>query len=249
MSRTNSQFLGASVNEFIQIWALGGDATLNLTTSGGLTKVAFNCTLGEPSAPHSIPPSPAPCTPLHPNPHRPRHRGPAQREKNRQRAVRHQAARLEATAPVSSAVSAPATASMTTKSTSSTVAVDSTTVVSSTPSTNSELSKDTEVSERSGGDTSPDFKCDQCDYSNIGEKGLRQHKRMKHCISQLDGMNDEEESTEDSKIVTVDKINPFCPLGTDHHPSFSSQAEEYNFWKKRAATIEAEMKRMNYSVP
>ena len=89
---------------------------------------------------------------------------------------------------------------MTTKSTSSTAAVDSTTVVSSTPSTNSELSKDTEVSERSGGDTSPDFKCDQCDYSNISEKGLRQHKRMKHRISQLDGMNDEEESTEDSKI-------------------------------------------------
>ena len=53
MSRTNSQFLGASVNEFIQIWALGGNATLNLTTSGGLTKVAFNCTLGKPSDPHS----------------------------------------------------------------------------------------------------------------------------------------------------------------------------------------------------
>ena len=66
MSITNSQFLGASVDEFIQVWALGGNATLNLTTSGGLTKVAFNCTLGKPSDPHSIPPSPAPCTPLLP---------------------------------------------------------------------------------------------------------------------------------------------------------------------------------------
>ena len=60
MSRTNSQLLGASVNEFIHIWALGDDATLNLTISGGLIKVAFNFILGEPSAPHSIPPLSAP---------------------------------------------------------------------------------------------------------------------------------------------------------------------------------------------
>ena len=72
---------------------------------------------------------------------------------------------------------------------------------------------------------------------------------MKHRIYQVDGMNDEEESTEDSKIVTVDKINPLCPLGSDHHLSFSSQAEEFTFWKKQAANIEAEMKRLNYSVP
>ena len=51
--RTNSQFLGASVNEFIQVWALGGDASLNLSTRGGLTTVAFNCTIGQPGAPHS----------------------------------------------------------------------------------------------------------------------------------------------------------------------------------------------------
>ena len=25
------------------------------------------------------------------------------------------------------------------------------------------------------------FKCDQCDYSNPTEKGVTQHKRMKHC--------------------------------------------------------------------
>ena len=30
-----------------------------------------------------------------------------------------------------------------------------------------------------------DFPCDQCDYSNGSEKGLRQHKRMKHGKSQL----------------------------------------------------------------
>ena len=31
-----------------------------------------------------------------------------------------------------------------------------------------------------------EFSCDQCDYSNASEKGLKQHKRMKHGKSQLD---------------------------------------------------------------
>ena len=34
MSRSNSQFLGATVHELMQILALNGDAILNLTTSG-----------------------------------------------------------------------------------------------------------------------------------------------------------------------------------------------------------------------
>ena len=33
-------------------------------------------------------------------------------------------------------------------------------------------------------------KCDQCDYSNETEKGLNQHIRMKHKITQLDGLED-----------------------------------------------------------
>ena len=31
------------------------------------------------------------------------------------------------------------------------------------------------------------FKCDQCEYSNDSENGLKQHTRTKHRISQLDG--------------------------------------------------------------
>jgi hypothetical protein len=31
------------------------------------------------------------------------------------------------------------------------------------------------------------FSCDQCDYTNASEKGLRQHKRMKHGKPQLEG--------------------------------------------------------------
>ena len=45
------------------------------------------------------------------------------------------------------------------------------------------------------------FKCDQCTYTNATDKGLSQHVRMKHRISQVDGNIDLEE--EDSKEVNV----------------------------------------------
>ena len=34
--------------------------------------------------------------------------------------------------------------------------------------------------------TVPQFSCDQCDYTNVSEKGLRQHIRMKHRRDQLE---------------------------------------------------------------
>ena len=87
------------MREFIHFWALGGEASLKLTTSGGEAKVEFNCTLGQPGAPHCLPPVPAPSFPQ-PPPRRPRHRGPLEKERNRQRAARHQAAKAT-TSPVS----------------------------------------------------------------------------------------------------------------------------------------------------
>ena len=76
-----------SVAEFLGIWAVRGQATLSLTTQDGVTTVTFS---------HSL--SGHPEDPLHPPPAAPRrrrrrrHRGPARRERDRQRAVRHQAA-------------------------------------------------------------------------------------------------------------------------------------------------------------
>ena len=34
------------------------------------------------------------------------------------------------------------------------------------------------------------FKCYQCEYTNATEKGLSQHKRINHRISQIDGMDE-----------------------------------------------------------
>ena len=41
--------------------------------------------------------------------------------------------------------------------------------------------------------SSIDFKCDQCEYTNINEKGLAQYKIMKHRMSQADGVADSDE--------------------------------------------------------
>ena len=55
-------------------------------------------------------------------------------------------------------------------------------------------------------DSCLNFKCDQCDYTNATERGLSQHQRMKHRISQLDGNLDSEgEDPEEEKLVTCIK--------------------------------------------
>ena len=52
------------------------------------------------------------------------------------------------------------------------------------------------------------FKCDQCDYDSISEKGLRQHVRMKHRISQEDGADDpEDESINETIPLTASEVD------------------------------------------
>ena len=50
--------------------------------------------------------------------------------------------------------------------------------------------RDPKVRTKSLGGGTLGFKCDQCNYSSISDKGLRQHIRMKHVISQVDGVDD-----------------------------------------------------------
>ena len=79
----NFNFVQASLAEFLNVWSAGGDASLNLTTNGGRVNVAFNVSLGHPGSAFSPPPSSV---------RRQRHRGPADKEKSRQRAAARQAA-------------------------------------------------------------------------------------------------------------------------------------------------------------
>ena len=214
-TRTNSQFLGASVNEFIQIWALGGSASLNLSTNNGLTTVAFNCTIGHPGAPHSLHPSSAPFpTPTSP-PHPPRHRGQAERERNRVRAARHQAAQAKATAQVPATnlvVSASSTDSVAPASpTDSVTPAPLTDSVTPAPLTDSVILSSVTAApvmahvpeESEPLESSLAFKCDQCTFTSLSDKGLKTHIRMKHRLSQLDGHESDSESDDSNSIPEI----------------------------------------------
>ena len=170
-TRSNSKFVAASVTEFLSVWSLGGEASLNLTTRDGLATVKFNCTLGHPGAIHSLPPSTTPSPTPTPPPHRPRHRGPAERERNRQRAARHQKAMkaASATSPCSdSAETGPVTA-LTLPS----PAKDSTV-------SNTEATVSVTTTTESEADNSISFQCDKCDFVSNSEHGVKVHKGTKH---------------------------------------------------------------------
>ena len=102
-AKTNSQFLAASLSEFMMFWSTGGESSLNLTTSKGLATVNFNCFLGHPGELNS---SSSATTPTPPS-RQPRHRGPAEIRRNNERAARHQAARVTTAALANTASTSP----------------------------------------------------------------------------------------------------------------------------------------------
>ena len=63
------------------------------------------------------------------------------------------------------------------------------------------------------------FKCGKCEYVNNSERGLKQHTRIKHRISQLDGM-DENESEEKGTQTdnSTDFVLPWEKFEEDHLP-------------------------------
>ena len=158
----------ASLTEFISVWATGGEASLNLATNNGVTTVGFNCTLGPPGAPHSLPPSPTPPSPAFPPPRRPRHRGPAEKEKKLKRAAQHQAAMAKTAAPATSATfSSSSTASVISSSSHS-----SATEPVPTPMSTENLSK-----------------CNHCEETFKNDKCIRIHLGKSH----KEQLRDEEE--------------------------------------------------------
>ena len=67
--------------------------------------------------------------------------------------------------------------------------------------------QETETIEDPAPVSSPVFNCDQCYYTTNTGKGLGQHVRMRHRISQVDGTVDsDEENAEESNLVTL-KLN------------------------------------------
>ena len=182
-ARLNSQFLYASVSEFIYVWALHGNSSLSLTTSNGQATVSFNCTLGHPGAPHSHPPTLS-SSPPH---RKPRHRGPAERERNRQRAARHQAARAS---PSSPATPISGTAPVNTVPPTSTLTASVTTTFTTASVTSSQTKQSDHIPQIYGNieDSAKEesfkqhfnFLCDHCEHKTTYEKELMQHVKFNH---------------------------------------------------------------------
>ena len=54
------------------------------------------------------------------------------------------------------------------------------------------------------------FKCDQCGFKGASDKGIKQHNRTKHRISQVDGNNSESDDCRHSKSRFFCAVNIFC---------------------------------------
>lgn len=174
-TRMNSQFLTASVNEFISVWALQGNASLSLTTSNGEANVSFNCTLGHPSAPHSLPPF-LPSSPPH---CQPRHRGPSERERNRERAARHQAAMARPASPVTPLPSAAPARPVITPTSTLTASVESSFNTASVASNDKIPQIDGHIEDSAKEESIKqdfNFQCDHCEHRTT-------EQRRKNCCN------------------------------------------------------------------
>ena len=94
-SPSEEAFLLNSLHEVVKVWASGnGKATFNLKIENGSAELQIAFVLGHPHDVHAVPPRHPQHDPHH-DQHlprrRPRHKGPARREKDRARAVKHQA--------------------------------------------------------------------------------------------------------------------------------------------------------------
>ena len=145
---------------------MSGEASLNLSTIGGITTIGFNCTLGKPGAPHFQPPS----TPSHPSssPYRKaRHRGPAEKGRKLLRAARHQAAQTAGNAFLDPNKSSPLEASESTAS-----PTPAPVPVTDSSEVNIDLVEQTDSEKTS--ENVPvclGFSCELCNYKNATEKG------------------------------------------------------------------------------
>ena len=46
------------------------------------------------------------------------------------------------------------------------------------------------------------FQCDQCEFNGVSDKGLKQHTRMKHKVTQVDGNTTESEDEDSIQFET-----------------------------------------------
>ena len=178
--------LEVALSSFWQLarhWKQGESAKLELSCEDGNLSMQLSARLGHPDKPHF----PDPLPPPQPSPKK---KSPSQLRRQERRREEPQSKAAEALP-------------------------DPEPLVKSVPQQNNSekvdatLHAETVFTEAAGKSASPgiQFKCDQCSYESASDKGVRQHIRMKHRISQLDGQDDCEVNSSDSEK----HLCPLCP--------------------------------------
>ena len=196
--------LDVAVSSFWQLarhWKSGGKAKLELACEDGSLHMQLSAVLGHPDQPHF--PHPPPHHPSHPPPSHPipkKKKSPSQLRRQERR-------RKEALAK---AVEASANRNIIVEEHKSEISIDVSTENLSDVN-EAEIIIETEV-ETTAEPLCLLLKCDQCEYTNATEKGLSQHKRMKHRISQIDGMDDYTEEEVINKVQTEELLCEKCSI-------------------------------------
>ena len=170
----NSQFVTASLAEFISVWNHGGDASLNLTTSDGFIDISFNLRLGQPGATFSNSPSSTP-------PKVGRHRGHAQKERDCQRAAGHQATKTGQLAPTTATAiaSTPTTEPVAVPESLPPVSTSMPVFTTLVPVVNAPVAGATPQVTPPAQEVKI-HKCDNCDLTFNSTKGMNIHKGRMH---------------------------------------------------------------------
>ena len=195
----NVSNLDVAVSSFWQLarhWNQGTKAKLELSCEDGSLHMQLSAVLGHPDQPHF----PHPPPPHHPPP--PPQPPLLTKKKTPSQLRRQEQRQCEARKKADEAMSK-------THTTDSEKNVSDSDIVSKSKEGEIILEGEVEMPDVkqvvSSAETSSQFKCEECNYTNITVKGLAHHTRMKHRISQVDGTIDSDsEELKDSEPLTME---------------------------------------------
>ena len=183
-------------------WRQGESAKLELSCEDGNLQLQLSAKLGHPDSIHFPDPGPAP--------------SPHVKKKSPSQLRRQERRRKEAVTEADKALTTP-------KPTEIVITVSE----NITPIDTKEAHESSNVAETPVLSTLP-FKCDQCEFVGASEKGVKQHTRLKHRISQLDGQDDHEESESVKSPCPLCPVWEYCKCGKCEECDYISTEEGLN---------------------
>ena len=184
-------------------WKNGDKAKIELSCEAGSLYMQLSAMLGHPDQPHF------PHPPSHPPPLPPtsscKRKSPSQlRRQDRRR--KEAASRVEETVNDLVKETEPKSSEKNTEIELNVTEKPSDSEKTHTIDHNKDLVHDVEPAQ-----VTVSFQCDQCEFNGVSDKGLKQHTRMKHKVTQVDGNTTESEDDDSIPFETkIESINEEC---------------------------------------